>query len=287
LVPTLSPADTHFLAARAGRPVVVKLGGSAMEHRPTTLATLGAVAALAGAGLKLALVHGGGKPIDRAMAAAGLTPVKIQGRRFTDDATLAIVAAVLAELNAGLERDLRDLGCDVVGFRDFSGYPAFPLAGERLLLPGLDLNPVDLGRVGFVTTVDRDAILSSAGGGVPVLPSLCVSSAEGGMLNVNADTVAAAVAKALGAETVVFLTDTPGVLRDVADPGSLLTELTRGECEQLMRDGVIAGGMVPKVEACFDALDAGATRAVILDGRDPLSLVNDCLGRPAGTAIRA
>ena len=288
LVPTLTPSDRLELAAKAratpGRPVVVKLGGSAMEEPAATRGTLEAVAALQDAGFKIVLVHGGGKPIDRAMAAAGLTPVKVQGRRFTDDVTLAIVVKVLGELNAGLERDLRNLGGRALGYGELAGFPLF---GERLLLPGLDLNPVDLGRVGTVTRVEAAALLAILKDAVPVLPSLCVSDDDGDWLNVNADTVAAAVAKALDAESVLFLTDTPGILRDRDDPGSRLAELTRAECEQLLSDGVITGGMVPKVEACFDALDAGAKRAVILDGRDPHALTDDALGRPAGTAIRA
>ena len=287
-MPPLTPTDRLELAAQAraaqGRPVVVKLGGSAMEEPAATRGTLQAVVELQAAGFKVVLVHGGGKPIDRAMAAAGLTPVKVQGRRFTDDATLTIVVGVLGELNAGLVRGLRDLGGHAVGSRELAGFPLF---GERLLLPGLDLNPVDLGRVGTVTRVDAAALLATLNDAVPVLPSLAVSDDDGGWLNVNADTVAAAVAKALDAESVLFLTDTPGLLRDVADPASRIAELSRAECEQLLHDGVITGGMVPKVEACFDALDAGARRAVILDGRDPHALTADALGRPAGTAIRA
>jgi len=286
-VPALTPSDRLELAAKAraaqGRPVVVKLGGSAMEEPAATRATLAAVAELQAAGFKVVLVHGGGKPIDRAMAAAGLTPVKVQGRRFTDDETLAIVVEVLGELNAGLERGLRDLGGRAVGYRDLAGFPLF---GERLLLPGLDLNPVDLGRVGTVTRVEVEVLRATLAEAVPVLPSLGVSDDDGGWLNVNADTVAAAVAKALDAESVLFLIDTPGILRDIHDPASRVAELTRAECEQLLRDGVITGGMVPKVEACFDALDAGARRAVILDGRDPHALTDDALGRTAGTAIR-
>ena len=286
-MPPLTSTDRLELTAKAralsGRPVVVKLGGSAMEDPAATRGTLEAVVALQAAGFKLVLVHGGGKPIDRAMQAAGLTPVKVQGRRFTDDATLKIVVGVLNELNADLERGLRDLGGNAVGFRGAAGFPLF---GERLLLPGLDLNPVDLGRVGTVTRVEAAALLAVLKEAVPVLPSLCVSADDGDWLNVNADTVAAAVAKALDAESVLFLTDTPGILRDVADPGSRIADLTRAECEQLLHDGVVRGGMVPKVEACFDALDAGASRAVILDGRDPDALIADALGRQAGTAIR-
>ena len=286
-MPPLTSTDRLDLTAKAralsGRPVVVKLGGSAMEDPAATRGTLEAVVALQAAGFKLVLVHGGGKPIDRAMEAAGLTPVKVQGRRFTDDATLEIVVGVLNELNADLERGLRDLGGNPVGCRGVAGFPLF---GERLLLPGLDLNPVDLGRVGIVTRVEADALFAVLKEAVPVLPSLCVSADDGDWLNVNADTVAAAVARALAAESVLFLTDTPGILRDVADPGSRIADLTRAECEQLLHDGVIRGGMVPKVEACFDALDAGASRAVILDGRDPNALIADALGRRAGTAIR-
>ena len=137
-----------------------------------------------------------------------------------------------------------------------------------------------------MTRVEADALFAVLKEAVPVLPSLCVSADDGDWLNVNADTVAAAVARALAAESVLFLTDTPGILRDVADPGSRIADLTRAECEQLLHDGVIRGGMVPKVEACFDALDAGARRAVILDGRDPNALIADALGRRAGTAIR-
>ena len=286
-MPPLTSTDRLELTAKAralsGRPVVVKLGGSAMEDPAATRGTLEAVVALQAAGFKLVLVHGGGKPIDRAMQAAGLTPVKVQGRRFTDDATLKIVVGVLNELNADLERGLRDLGGNAVGCRGVAGFPLF---GERLLLPGLDLNPVDLGRVGIVTRVEAAALLAVLKEAVPVLPSLCASADDGDWLNVNADTVAAAVAKALDAESVLFLTDTPGILRDVADPGSRIADLTRAECEQLLHDGVVRGGMVPKVEACFDALDAGASRAVILDGRDPDALIADALGRQAGTAIR-
>ena len=286
-MPPLTSTDRLDLTAKAralaGRPVVVKLGGSAMEDPAATRGTLEAVVALQAAGFKLVLVHGGGKPIDRAMEAAGLTPVKVQGRRFTDDATLQIVVGVLNELNAGLELGLRDLGGKAVGCRGVAGFPLF---GERLLLPGLDLKPVDLGRVGTVTRVEADALFAVLKESVPVLPSLCLSVDDGDWLNVNADTVAAAVAKALDAESVLFLTDTPGILRDVADPGSRIADLTRAECEQLLHDGVVRGGMVPKVEACFDALDAGAGRAVILDGRDPNALIADALGRRAGTAIR-
>jgi acetylglutamate kinase len=121
---------------------------------------------------------------------------------------------------------------------------------------------------------------------VPVIPSLALD-AEGNWLNVNADTAASAVAGLLKAEKAIFLTDTPGVLRDRSDPNSLISSLTERESRELIASGVIDGGMVPKVEACFEALEAGAKSALILDGRVPYSLLNVFLHDTfEGTVIR-
>ncbi len=262
-----------------GRVLVVKLGGSAMEDPAATRGTLEAVVALQTLGVRLVLVHGGGKPIDRAMAAAGLEPKKVAGRRYTDEPTLEIVVRVLGELNRGIVEQIQNLGGTA---RSVTSSESFPIRGERLLLPGLDLQPVDLGRVGKPTLVEA----FSPHDHIPVLPSLAVSTLDGGWLNVNADTAASAVAGALKAEACYFLTDTPGVLRDVKSPDSLIPRLTRSECESLIREGVIAGGMIPKVEACFEALDVGAGKAVILDGRDRFALLARFVGDTrAGTEI--
>lgn len=286
------PAVLRAAAARLqslhGRAVVVKLGGSAMEEPAATRRTLEAVVTLHTLGVRIALVHGGGKPIDRAMAAAGLTPVKVQGRRYTDEKTLEIVVRVLSELNEGLVEQLLELGAPAAGYTDLD---SFPITGKRLLLPGLDLQPIDLGRVGQVsslTDIPLAAFDEEIGDYrlIPVVPSLAVDrDGDGGWLNVNADSVAAGVAAVLDAESVLFLTDTPGVLKDRHDPKSLLARLTVAECKELIATGVIDGGMIPKVEACFEALTAGAERAVILDGRQPDSLLAEFLGEPAGTEI--
>jgi acetylglutamate kinase len=272
--------------AHRDKPVVVKLGGSAMEDPAATAACLRSVATLNRLGVPLALVHGGGKPIDRAMAEAGLTPKKVAGRRYTDDATLEIVVRVLAQLNADLVSALRALEVPATGYADAA---TFPLRGQRLLLPGLDLQPVDLGRVGSVTHAGSgilgDVMYESRA--VPVIPSLAIDIHDGGWLNVNADTAASAVAGALVADKVIFLTDTPGVLRDRANPDSLVAQLTEAQARDLIAEGVIDGGMVPKVEACFDALAAGAKAALILDGRVPYSLLDVFLYDTfRGTAIR-
>jgi acetylglutamate kinase len=266
------------------RLTVIKLGGSAMENEEALKTTLQAVVFMETVGMRPVLVHGGGKPIDRAMAQAGLKPRKVQGRRFTDEETLAIVVRVLLqEINVGIERQIRDLGGRAVGPHLGSLHY---LRGEKLLLPGSDGQPIDLGRVGKVTSVDVDLIRDFCSGGVvPVIPSLAID-ADGNWLNVNADTAAAAVAGQLHAEKLVLLTDTPGILRDRKSPGSLLSSLNKPECEELMKQGIIDEGMIPKVEACLDALSGGVKKTHIIDGRLKHSLLLEIYtDRGVGTEI--
>src|SRR5262249_7593000 len=153
------------------RLTVIKLGGSAMEDADALRATLQDVVFMETVGLRPVLVHGGGKPIDRAMQAAGLVPRKVQGRRYTDDATLDIVVRVLRDdINAGIVREIRELGGRAVGLH--TG-PLQCLFGERLELPGEDGRPIDLGRVGRVTRVDRPLIEDFCKASVvPVIPSV-------------------------------------------------------------------------------------------------------------------
>ncbi|VTR95526.1 acetylglutamate kinase : Acetylglutamate kinase OS=Singulisphaera acidiphila (strain ATCC BAA-1392 / DSM 18658 / VKM B-2454 / MOB10) GN=argB PE=3 SV=1: AA_kinase [Gemmata massiliana] len=261
-------AAVERLTAHRGRPIVVKLGGSAMEDPAATDACLRSVVTLFRFGVEVVLVHGGGKPIDRAMAETGLTPRKVAGRRYTDDDTLKIVVRVLQEIGHDLADRLTKWGCPATVTPD-------ALLGERLVLPGADGKPIDLGRVGTPTDLAHSPI-GRAGTPydyVQVIPSIARDT-EGQWLNVNADTAASFVAGALKADKAVFLTDTPGVLRDRANPKSLIPQLTERECRDLIASGVIDGGMVPKVEACFEALDACAKSALILDGRVPYSLLN-------------
>ncbi len=272
-----------YIRTFRGRLTVIKLGGSAMEDPDALRATLQDVAFMAAVGLRPVLVHGGGKPIDRAMAASGLTPRKVQGRRYTDRATLDIVVRVLIDdINAGIVGSIRELGGRAIGLHR----PPLPvLFGERLTLPGPD-GPIDLGHVGHVTRCDHRLIEDFAAGGVvPVIPSVALD-ADGGWLNVNADTAAAAVATHLGAEKVVFLSDTPGILRDRADPASLIGHLDADDCTRLIREGVIDTGMVPKVEACLDALRGGVKKTHMIDGRIKHSLLLEIYtDRGVGTEI--
>jgi acetylglutamate kinase len=268
------------------RLTVIKLGGSAMEDGDVLQATLQDVVFMETVGMRPILVHGGGKPIDRAMAAAGLKPKKIQGRRCTDDETLAIVVRVLLqEINADIVRRIRELGGRAVGLH--TG-PLQCLFGERLKLPGADGQPIDLGRVGRVTRVDRPMIEDfCAAGVVPVIPSVALD-ADGGWLNVNADTAAAAVAAQLLAEKLVILTDTPGILQDKKNDNSLLRSLDPQACRELIKNGIIDEGMIPKVEACLESLRAGVRKTHMIDGRLRHSVLLEIYtDRGVGTEIRS
>lgn len=247
------------------RLTVVKLGGSAMEDPDALRSTLEDVFFMETAGMRPILVHGGGKPIDRAMAASGLKPRKIMGRRYTDADTLGIVVQVLLqEINAGIVAQIRELGGRAIGLHSGALQALF---GEKLTLPGPEGKPIDLGHVGRVTRVDTRLIEDfCAGGVVPVIPSVALDS-EGGWLNVNADTAAAAVAAQLQAEKLVLITDMPGILRDRRDPETLLHSLDAAACRDLIARGVIDEGMIPKVEACLDGLRAGVRKTHMIDGR--------------------
>jgi acetylglutamate kinase len=267
---------------------VIKLGGSAMEDADALEATLQDVIFMETVGLRPILVHGGGKPIDRAMARSGLQPRKIQGRRYTDEATLAIVVNILLhEINEGIVRAIRRLGGRAVGLHSGSLQSLF---GERLRLSGADGEMIDLGFVGRVCNVDGSLIESfCAGGVVPVIPSVALDTAADrpeGWLNVNADTAAAAVAAQLRAEKLVFLTDTPGILLDRHRADTLLPSLNAQRCRELMERRVIDEGMIPKVEACLDSVRAGVRKTHVIDGRLRHSLLLEIYtDRGVGTEI--
>jgi acetylglutamate kinase len=249
-----------------GKVTVIKLGGSVLENEDALRHMLLDIVFMETVGMRPVVVHGGGAAISQRMAEAGIQPRFIHGRRYTDDATLAIVEKVLAEeLNEHLARRIEELGGRAM---NLNFQTTNVLSGERLTLEGEGGEAVDLGHVGRVTRVDRLTIENLCyAGQVPVIPSMCLDESSGQKLNVNADTAATAVAQALGAEKLVYLSDVNGVRRNKADENSLIHSLTAAEARQLIRDGVIDSGMIPKVEACLETLDRGVRKVHIIDGR--------------------
>jgi acetylglutamate kinase len=248
-----------------GKVTVIKLGGSVLEDDRAMIHLLLDVVFMETVGMRPVVVHGGGAAISRAMTEAGIEPRFVQGRRYTDEATLAIVERVLAgEVNEYLARRIVELGGRAAPLNFRTGNV---LTGERMTLSDGNGEPIDLGYVGTVTKVDCGKIeeLFSAGV-VPVIPSMCVTR-EGQKLNVNADTTATAVAQALAAEKLVYLSDVNGVRRDKNDPDSLIHSLTEREANQLIAEGAIESGMIPKVQACLETLERGVRKVHIIDGR--------------------
>jgi acetylglutamate kinase len=248
-----------------GKVTVIKLGGSVMENDRAMIHLLLDVVFMETVGMRPVVVHGGGAAISRAMAEAGLQPKFVQGRRYTDAATLAIVEKVLAgEVNEQLAHRIEELGGQAkpLNFRTQN-----VLFGNRIELPNENGGTVDLGYVGTVTEVDKTTIEELCRSGiVPVIPSMCITR-DGQKLNVNADTAAMAVAQALGAEKLVYLSDVNGVRRDKNDPDSLIHSLTAAEANGLIEDGSIESGMIPKVQACLETLEHGVHKVHIIDGR--------------------
>jgi acetylglutamate kinase len=253
---------------------VIKLGGSVMEDPDALRHLLIDIVFMETVGMRPIIVHGGGAAISRAMDEAKIQPRFIQGRRYTDDATLQIVERVLAgEINESIAARIEELGGRAMPLNFAGGKSNNVLFGERLTLTGDDGRPIDLGHVGRVTRVDRDTIENLCyAGQVPVIPSMCETD-SGERLNVNADTAATAVAQALGAEKLVFLSDVNGVRRDKNDPESLIHSLTAKEARRLIAEKAIESGMIPKVEGCLETLEKGVRKIHIIDGRMRHSLM--------------
>ncbi len=254
-----------------GKTTVIKLGGSLMANPDAMQHTLLDIIFMETVGMRPVVVHGGGPSINKAMEAAAIEPVWIQGRRVTDAKTLEIVENTLAyELNEQLTSEIERLGGRAMNLNFRTTNVLF---GEKLLLEEPGSEPLDLGFVGHVTQVDRQTIEKlTYTEQIPIIPSMCIDSL-GQKYNVNGDTAAMAVAEALGAEKLIFISDVNGVRRDKADPKSVIHSLTAQEARQLILDGIIVGGMIPKVEACLSTLDRGVGKVHIIDGQVRHSLL--------------
>ena len=252
--------------------IVIKLGGSALENADSVRSFLTDVLFLETVGMRPVLIHGGGKDISRAMEEAGIEPRWVQGRRYTDDATLNIAARVLAgDICGRLIDEVKGLGGEARGLSFLTGKNV--LIGEQLKLKTDDGEELDLGHVGHVVDINREFLDSTTSAGrIPIVPCIAVDR-NGQRLNVNGDTAAAAVARLLKAEKLVFVSDVPGLLRDKDDPDSLISHINVAEARGLIADGTISAGMIPKIEASLEALEAGVGKLHIVDGRRQHSLL--------------
>ena len=246
-----------------GKFVVVKLGGSTLDDTVAVDSMLTDVVFMATVGMKPVIVHGGGKAISAAMSAAGIQPKFVAGRRFTDRQTLQIASRVLIDdiCQSIVDRIISN-GARSTGLH-FGTENV--LTAEKLTLSDEQGNPVDLGHVGHVTEVDVDTLIRVCStGAIPVIPSIALSPV-GHRLNVNADTAAAAVSRALSAEKLIFLSDIPGILTNIKDPSTRLSHVTATQVRELIANGTIVGGMVPKVEAALESLESGVRKVHIVD----------------------
>lgn len=266
-----------YIRKHRGKTFVVKLGGRVMENREALLAIAEDITLLHSVGVHVVLVHGGGPQVDTMADRLGVPQQRVGGRRVTSDATLDIAKMMFrGKLNLELVSVLRECGTQAVGLSGSDGglidatrRPVVQVEADD----GSGLQSVDFGHVGDVTRVDPSLLRTlSTAGYVPVVCSLA-STPTGGVLNVNADTIAQRIAIALGAAKLFFLTDQPGLLRNGADPSSLISYTDRSEIQRLTQEGVIKGGMKPKVKAALDALDQGVGRVHMISAFQPAALL--------------
>ena len=265
-----------YMKEHWGKVVVVKYGGAAMDSAPLARPFAEDVSLLLAAGVKPVIVHGGGPQIGALMTRLGKEPEFRQGLRVTDADTLDIARMVL----------VGKVNRDIVSAINVHGPLAVGLSGEDAGLITAHARDPELGYVGDVESVNPGILKRLlAEDLVPVVATIG-SDLEGQAYNINADTAAGAVAEAVGAEKLVYMTDVPGVLRDLADPDSLITTATASDLEKLVADGTLTGGMIPKITSCTRALHGGVRHAHILDGRVPHALLLEMFTRDGiGTMV--
>lgn len=247
--------------------VVIKYGGSAMVDAQLKKSVIRDIAMLKYLGLNPIVVHGGGKEISSLLAKMGKESVFVDGLRVTDSETATVAEMVLSgSIGKSLVENLEAVGIKACGINGKDGHT---LVAKKLL----DDKGRDLGFVGEIESVDTTLINTLIEAGfVPVISPVGVD-AYSQTYNINADYAASAIAGAMNAEKLVFLTDVEGILKDKDDPSSKITRMNAGEAKRLIAEGIIKGGMIPKVECCLDALEKGVQTVHVLDGRLPHSIL--------------
>jgi acetylglutamate kinase len=261
-----------------GKVVVVKYGGNAMLNEELKEAVMDDIVLLSTIGIKVVLVHGGGPEINHMLERVGKESKFIDGLRYTDAETMEIVQMVLTG----------KLNKDIVGILLHKGGKAVGLSGVDAGLLRAVKTEKDLGFVGDVTEVNPEILISLLDKGfIPVVSTVALGEdGDNARYNINADTAAAKIAVALHAEKFVQLTNVPGILRNIDDPTTLIKRIERTAIGSLKATGVIAGGMIPKIDCCETALNGGVPRTHIIDGRVPHSLLIEMFSdRGIGTMI--
>lgn len=256
-----------YIQKYAGKIVVIKYGGNAMINGELKAAVMHDIVLLSLVGAKVVLVHGGGPEISGMLKRVGKETKFVDGLRVTDAETAEIAQMVLAgKINKQLVNFLQRKGARAIGLCGMDG-------------DMMRAEPIDerLGFVGEVTKVNTAPILDLLEKGyIPVISTVACDK-EGNVYNINADTAAAEIAGALKAQSFISMTDTPGLLRDKDDPASLIKKIQVSEVRQLIAEGIIQGGMIPKVGCCIEAIRRGVKRVFILDGRVEHSILIETL----------
>lgn len=256
--------------------IVVKYGGNAMTNEALKEAVMSDIVLLSLVGIRVVLVHGGGPEISDMLHRLQIESRFVGGLRYTDAETAEVVRMVLAgKVNKELVSHLTRHQGQALGLCGIDG--------ELLRATKKESKP-DLGLVGEITDVNTKPILMALDNGyIPVIATVACGN-DGQVYNVNADTAAAAIAAALGAENLILMTDIAGLLKDKNDPETLIPSVSISEVQNLKRQGIISGGMIPKIDCCVEAIRRGVKKAVIIDGRVPHSiLVEICSNEGVGT----
>lgn len=251
--------------------LVIKYGGNAMTNDELKDAVMNDIVLLSLVGIKVVLVHGGGPEINDMLKRLGIESRFVNGLRYTDDATIDVVKMVLSgKVNKELVQLLAQHKGNAVGLCGIDG--GMLIAEKKKTDDGQDL-----GWVGEITKVNTKPILDALdNGNVPVIATVATDE-NGNTYNINADTAAAQIAAELGAENLILMTDIAGLLRDKNDPSTLIPKVNVSEVPFLKRQGIISGGMIPKIDCCVEAVRRGVNKTVIIDGRVPHSILIEIL----------
>jgi acetylglutamate kinase len=256
-----------YIQSFQGKRIVIKYGGSVIAKEKYCESVLRDVVFMRTVGMHPIIVHGGGKSISERMKQEGIVPKFVQGMRVTDEKTIAIVEEVLVET----------IGKNIIDILSTFGGRAENLTRMRLVkaarMTQFRGEEIDLGFVGDIREIRSDVIIKKCTEGViPVLAPVGIGE-DGSLYNINADILAGEIAASVRADKLVLLSDVLGIMRDISDESSLFSTLKEEDIEQFIQKGIIKEGMIPKVYSCIKALDNGATKAHIIDGRLPHSLL--------------